>query len=571
MGMGATNTLDRVAASIGVLEGAVPAFETALDIAHGGVLFALPALLANGLLHSAEKYFTLPKGYYRLDSLLLLLAFMALARVKTVEALRYESPGEWGKLLGLDRVPESKTLRQKIALLSAQQQAPQWIAGLCHDWMASAPDFAGTLYIDGHVRVYHGQQTRLPKHYVARQKLCLRATTDYWINAMDGQPFFLINQAIDPGLITVIERDIVPQLDQQVPNQPSEQRREQQPLLHRFVLVFDREGYSPDFLERMKRLRIACQTYHKLPGQDWPGEEFLLREVSLASGHVVEMKLAERGTLLGGKIWVREIRRQCDSGHQTSVLSTNYMAEDVAIASAMFARWSQENYFKYMREHYNLDGLTDYSTESIPDTTPVVNPRYRQLNGEVRREVGKLNRRRAQFAALTLKGDLEPRRVEAYQQKKADLQEEIEQRDQQVTTLKAARKQTKKHITVGELPEEARFNRLSTQSKYLIDAIKMIAYRAETAMANICRQTMTRPDEARSLLRAIYSTDADMLVDKESKTLTVKLHHLANNMSSLTVHQLCQELTATQSVFPGTDLTVVYKMVSSQNLRGQEV
>ena len=94
MGMGATNTLDRVAASIGLLEGVGPAFETALDIAHGGVLFALPALLANGLLHSADKYFTLPKGYYRLSSIFLLLAFMAMARVKTVEALRYESPGE---------------------------------------------------------------------------------------------------------------------------------------------------------------------------------------------------------------------------------------------------------------------------------------------------------------------------------------------------------------------------------------------------------------------------------------------------------------------------------------------
>jgi len=566
MGMGATNTLDRVAASIGVLNGVKPTFETALDIPQGGVLFALPALLANGLLKSSGKYFTLPKSYYRLDSLFLLMAFMALARLKTVEALRYESPGEWGKLLGLDRIPEAKTLRQKIGLLSDQQQPSQWTAELCRDWMESAPDLAGTLYIDGHVRVYHGQQTRLPKHYVARQKLCLRATTDYWINAMDGQPFFLINQAIDPGLIKVIEQDIVPQLDKRVPNQPSEQQREDQPLLHRFVLVFDREGYSPDFLLRMKRLRIACQTYHKYPGENWPDDEFFLREVTLASGHVVEMKLAERGTLLGGKIWVREIRKRCDSGHQTSVLSTNYMAEEWVIAGAMFARWSQENYFKYMRENYNLDGLVAYSTEEIPDTTPVVNPDHRRLGGEVRSEVGKLNRRRALFAALTLQGDIEPKCVEAYQQKKADLQEEIEQRDQQVKALKAARKQTKKHITVGELAEEERFDRLSTQSKYLIDAIKMIAYRAETAMANIGRQTMSHPDEARSLLRAIYGTEADLFVDNDTKTLTVQLHHLANTMSSLTVQQLCQELTATETVFPGTELRIIYKMVSPQNL-----
>lgn len=157
MGMGATNTLERVAASLGLLEGITPAFQTALDIPRAGLLFALPALLASGLL----KYFSLPRGYYRLDSLLILMAFRALARIKTVAALRYESPGEWGNLLGLDRVPEAKTLRQKIALLSEQQPA-KWMAALCRDWREGAPD------IDGPVRVYHGHQTKLPKHHVAR-------------------------------------------------------------------------------------------------------------------------------------------------------------------------------------------------------------------------------------------------------------------------------------------------------------------------------------------------------------------------------------------------------------------
>lgn len=27
----------------------------------------------------------------------------------------------------------------------------------------------------------------------------------------------------------------------------------------------------------------------------------------------------------------------------------------------MFARWSQENFIKYMRQHYNIDRLIDYS------------------------------------------------------------------------------------------------------------------------------------------------------------------------------------------------------------------
>ena len=62
--------------------------------------------------------------------------------------------------------------------------------------MAEDPQSAGTLYVDGHVRPYHGSAARLPKHYVPRQRLCLRATTDYWVNAMDGKPFFVVHKNI---------------------------------------------------------------------------------------------------------------------------------------------------------------------------------------------------------------------------------------------------------------------------------------------------------------------------------------------------------------------------------------
>jgi hypothetical protein len=90
------------------------------------------------------------------------MAFMALARVKNIEALRYDSPGEWGKLLGLDRIPEAKTLRDKIGLLSDEEQPVQWAAMPCYDWMKNAPESAGTRYIDGHARGYHSHQTQLP-------------------------------------------------------------------------------------------------------------------------------------------------------------------------------------------------------------------------------------------------------------------------------------------------------------------------------------------------------------------------------------------------------------------------
>ena len=282
MGVGADNVLDRMAASVGELTAVEPVFQAVSDVPNGGVLFALPALLAIGLLHQAHKYFQLPKGYYGLESLFLMLAFLALARLPSLEQLRYCAPGEWGKLLGLDRIPEVRTVRKKLALLSEQEQASSWSAELCAQWMGEDPDKAAVLYVDGHVRVYHGHQTQLPRHYVARQKLCLRATTDYWVNAMDGQPFFLLNQAVDPGMLQVLEHEIVPRLEREIPNQPTPEQLAGDAKLHRFTLVFDREGYSPVFLRTLKKKRIACLTYHKYPGEDWPSEEFVPCRVQLS-------------------------------------------------------------------------------------------------------------------------------------------------------------------------------------------------------------------------------------------------------------------------------------------------
>lgn len=344
MGMGAADIEGRWAASVGGLDAVTPGFTPALDVPNGGLLCALPALLAVGLLEGIERHLALPKGYYGLDSLLLL-AFMALARIETIESLRYKAPGEWGKLLGLDRIPEVRTLRAKIQLLAQDDHPAQWHAALCERWMAAAPEQAGVLYIDGHVRVYNGSQTPLPRHYVARQRLCQRATTDYWVNAMDGQPFFVVNQVVDPGLIEVIEQEIVPRIEQSLPA-AADPQLPTDPLRHRFTLVFDREGYSPAFLKRMKAQHIACLTYHKFPGEDGSQEDFAPYRVRLASGETVTLDLAERGTCLSNGLWVRELRKRTERGHQAAILCTDYRSGAAPLAAAMFARWSQENFFK---------------------------------------------------------------------------------------------------------------------------------------------------------------------------------------------------------------------------------
>ena len=347
MGTACTRVEERVSASFGVCDGAPVRFEPCIDVPNGGVLCALPALLLIGLLEGADHIFGKVKGYYTTFHILVLLAFMTLCRIKTVEQLRGQAPGEFGKLLGLDRIPEVRCLRQKLDSLSHGDATEKWAACLSRYWMENEPEAAGTLYIDGHVRVYHGGLTKPPRRFVSRERLCLRGTTDYWVNDCLGQPFFVVEKPVDPGLIKTLTTDIMPRLLIDVPGQPTSEELEANSCLCRFIMVFDREGYSPIFFRQMwEDHRIACITYHKHPKDSWPEKWFNKNEVKMPDGEVVSMNLAEMGSLVGSgkkKIWLREVRKLTESGHQTSLISTAYELPHTQLAARMFSRWCQEN------------------------------------------------------------------------------------------------------------------------------------------------------------------------------------------------------------------------------------
>jgi hypothetical protein len=566
MGYAATRTEERVAASLGLLESAPIEFSAAQDVANGGVLLAVPALLAMGLLaHNAELY-ALPRGYYGLTSLFLLLALLALARIPSLEQLRYQAPGEWGQLLGLDRVPEVRTLRQKLKLLCQQAgRAAQWNTELAKQWITAEQQAEPVFYADGHVRVYHGKLTALPKHYVARQRLYQRATVDYWINAMDGQPFFYINQAVDHGLVAALRQDLAPWLEANVKvSAEHQQRMDADPQVPRFTVIFDREGYSPELFEELWEKRIAVINYHRYPAENWPEEEFREETVELVGGVSVKLRLAERETLLSRKkLKVREVRKLAEGGRQISLVSTHAGGEGRRLAALLFARWSQENYFRYMRQHFGLDALVEHGTETMPDTAFTVNPAWRKLNAEVRQKQAQWRRVKALLGAASLEQPISEPAVTQYQFRQGQLQEQTEHLHRELQALKAQRKAEPHHVLVKDLPEEFRFTRLRSERKHFLDTIKMISYRAETSIVSIVREKLARNDDGRALLRQIFETEADLIPDLEKQTLTVQLHHLTQRAHDDAIRHLCEELNATETLFPSTTLKLIYKLGSS--------
>lgn len=371
MGIATTRVMERSPMARRAIGHALPQFESHQAVMGAGVLFLLPALLSAGLLKAQDVY-TIPEDhYYGLESILLVLAFMSLSRIKNPEQLNKCQPGEIGRIIGLDRTPEVKCLRNKIQLLANQKQAQEFNRLLIKEWYSDDQRQEGAyLYVDGHQRVYYGGMANLPVKYISRQKLCLAATTEYWVNDSYGQPVLVVTGELTEKLEQAIEELIIPELKQTVllpekaDNSTVPTPEEATPAC---TLIFDREGYHPAFFKKLwEEERIAVITYRKNVRDSWEDNLFKKTDVSVL-GQPVTMNIYEQEVELDG-VPFREIRRRNESGHQTSIITTNYHISMQDVAGRMFGRWSQENFFKYLIADYDFDKMITYGVEEVDQT-----------------------------------------------------------------------------------------------------------------------------------------------------------------------------------------------------------
>jgi hypothetical protein len=565
IGVACTRADERIDAAFGLATCASTRFERATDVPMAGLLTGLPALCANGLLSGVGKHLSLPKGFYSALHILLLLGFMALGRIRRPEGLRSIPPGEFGKIIGLDRVPEVRTMRQKIGLLATTGNPQAWGQELSQNWMQADPQEAGYLYVDGHVRVYDGKLANLPKRFVSRERLCLHGTTDYWVNDAIGRPFFVVSKAVTEGMGDALIKDIVPELLKSVPQQPTQQELDADPKLHRFVIVFDRECSNYKLLAQLWEQRIGAITYRKNVKDKWPTEEFKQETVPVIGGDSTTMMLALRETTLSAQdhnIVVTEVRRLTDTGHQTAIITTARSLGTTTIASRMFARWCQENFFAYMMQHYDIDGLIEYGAQELPGTTLVINPEHRELERTIKRVKLTLKQYQARLATYTQGADPEQETPTPLQvQKKAECLESIQAVQGEIETLHVRRKTIKKKVRLDSLPKEQQPTQLLPLTKMFADTVKMIAYRAETAMVALLKRHLNKEEEARALVRELFISAGDIEPDEVAKTLTVRIHRMVTPAHDKAIEALLEDLNELGFCHPETGAKMIYSLV----------
>jgi transposase-like protein len=549
-GVAVKREMERVMASKGLIEEAAPEFAANESVKYAGVLLALPFLMDLNYLAAGKKaYGTLKRGYYGLQSIFLVLAFMALLRMKNPEQIKTSNVGDLGILLGLDRCPEVKTIRRKLNELGLQNQSLQFMESLSRSWMEQDEDITGFVYIDGHVRPYHGRKHTLPKTHVARRRLCMPATTDFWVNGTDCEPLFFVTAPANDSLLSMIDNEIIPGLKQMSGDR-------------RATLIFDREGWSPKQFSKWQKTGIDIMTYRKGRYEPW-AEDCFVEVTSLVRKEPVTYKLGERSIRLKKNGWFREVRRLCDNGHQTSVITTRQDLSMEEIARRMFLRWNQENYFKYMREEYGLDHLVSRGVEPADTQRLVPNPQKKALKKEREQKLRQLKTKKEHYATKAADNDEKQcRTMRGFNISNYGLKTQIKRIEGQIKAIEDQIRGLSDKVKIKEVLDKDKIIRLETEKKRLTDAMKMACYRAETQMYEAMGHHAAfakNLDEGRSFLQRVFQQPADIIPNHDENRLEVRFHTMSTQRENSTLKKICDVVNEEKLSYPGTNLKLVFK------------
>jgi transposase len=534
---------DRLLAYLGLLDDAAPLFGSRTAVPRAGVLLALPALVQSGIFACAQKiYGSLGPAFYGLRTSLLTLLLMALWRIKRPEGLKEHSPQALGQVLGLDRAPEVKTLRRKLARLAAASRAAQFGRALAQRRVESRGAALGFLYLDGHVRVYHGQH-RLPKTHVARMRLSMPATSDYWLNDQSGDPLFVVTAEANAGLAKMLPA-ILAEVRALVGDR-------------RLTVVFDRGGYSPKLFQQILRANFDLLTYRKGRFPRISRKRFQKHQTR-QEGRTMTYVLADQEVrLLKGHLRLRQVTRLAEDGHQTPILTSRRDLPPAQVAYWMFGRWRQENFFKYLREEYALDALVEYAVVPDDANREVPNPAWAAVDAQLHQAQAYLDRLQSEYGLEALTNlELKRPTMRGFKIAQGKLGQQIWEAMQRVSQWEARRAAVPRRVPVQAVTEEP-VVKLASERKHLTNLIKMVAYQAESDLLRTVAPHYRRvEEEGRTLIQSALASAADLEVT--ATELRVTLSPLSSAHRTRAIAALCEELNRIDTIFPGSRLHLRY-------------
>jgi len=543
---------DRAMARLGLLEDAAPLFGDYPELPRAGVLLAVPVLQAHGGLEIFTRlYESLGPAFYGLRTTVLSLILLALLRIKRPENLKEYSPEQLGRLLGLDRMAEVKTLRRKLTLLAEQRQGRELMNELARLRLSQEDSRLAFLYVDGHLREYSGKEP-LAKAKKAQRSVATCAATDTWLHDADGEPLLVITSEMNAGLTQVLEAIVT-------------EAKELVPTGQRLTVLFDRGGWSARLFARLNALGVDIITYRKGKRRPLPRSHFsehkaqedgqektywLNDQPRVRVGRLRPRRKRRGPTREPEYLWLRQITVLREDGRQTVIVTNRNDLSAVEVVTRLFRRWRQENYFKYMEEEFALDALVEYGVEEVSAEATRPNPERKRVAKKRQQAKAEVSRLRAELGAEAAANEEQQRpTMRGFKIAQARLRQQLEQAELREQVLAEQQRQLPKRVPAKGVMT------LKKEKKLIVDAIKIIAYQCETALLDRLRPHYARADdEGRTLLHAAFQSSASMKVTKTELQITLCAQSSPHRSEALA--KLCRELDAERVCYPGSSLRV---------------
>jgi transposase-like protein len=550
---------ERALARWGLLgEGADPVFVPGARYPLAGLLLALPPLEGTGLLQCARDiYGRLKNGFYGLAATLLTLVFLALAGEPRAEGATRVSPAALGRVLGLDRAPEVKTIRRKLGELAASGKAADLIMALARRHAAAQPAALGFLHVDGHARAYYGTRS-VQKTHIARLKFPAPATMETWVTSQHGDPVFMVVAEPSESLAGEL-RALLPDLREIV----GEGRR--------VTVCFDRGGWSPALFADITEAGFGLLTWRKGPAPDLPADTFTKVTCTDDHGRAHEYDLADTTVTLnisdgprkGETVSLRQVTRRVPARHgatrQIHALTTRTDLGAGEVCWRLTSRWREENYFRYARTHFALDALDSHAAAPDDPDRMVPNPAKKAAAAQVRRAEA-LTAAAEAHRDTTLAGLRNPppgQPATITNQMINTLNTPVEAAWAELDAAEDAAAAVPARIRLGDIAPD--MVRLETEVKQITHAIRMAACNAETTLARTLDGHYARAgDEAYALIREALTGSGDIIPGHSE--LLIRLDPLTAPRRTQALAALCDQLTHAQARYPGTDLVLRYEV-----------
>ncbi len=535
---------DEAGATDGVDEGAAfdppPVLPEAVSGRYMGLALYFPALAAVGLIDVARSLFRLHRSErFGVRAVFQTLFFMTLLSRTTVESAKHLRRREFGAMIGTGRAPAVKTLRRKLYELVGQAKASEFGTVLARRWVESGIVATAYLYVDGHMKIYTGKR-RLQEVWNSQRRMPLPGIHSYFVGDAYGRPLLFLAEALSANLAKALPR-VVGAVREVVGDR-------------RFTMIFDRGGYDGKLFAWLKGERIGFITYQR-GNPKLPSEAFSRCETRF-EGRRVRWFIAEDEVRIGGSGPWRRIVIGAKDGHQTPIITSLGPEIGAArIACLMFARWRQENLFKYMGEHQGLNCLASYAGGPADADTQIPNPERKRLDRQIAELRKQAAVRRAELGEALLNEPREnSRSAHGLKSSQRGAVKKLRQLEEQIDRLVAVRKPLPARVSVADAGTGLEVMQL--EQKALIDRIKISAYNAEDWLCDRLIAHYPNVHDVRDLLRSFAELSGEIHTSNGKVDVILDPPDTPKHRRAL--RGLVADLNTVGATYPGTDIPVTY-------------